>query len=45
VGDGSAWQLIGVTSRSGNGDSTCATGPSIYTDATAYTDWIAQHTG
>lgn len=45
VGDGSSWQLIGVTSRSGNGDSTCATGPSIYTDATAYADWIAQHTG
>lgn len=45
VGDGSSWQLIGVTSRSGNGDSTCATGPSIYTDATAYGDWIAQHTG
>jgi secreted trypsin-like serine protease len=45
VGDGSGWQLIGVTSRSGNGDSTCATGPSIYTDATAYADWIAQHTG
>ena len=45
VGDGSSWQLIGVTSRSGNGDSTCATGPSIYTDATSYADWIAQHTG
>jgi len=45
VGDGSSWSLIGVTSRSGNNDSTCATGPSIYTDATAYADWIAQHTG
>lgn len=39
------WSLIGVTSRSGNGDSTCATGPSIYTDATAYADWIGQTTG
>ncbi len=45
VGDGTTWSLIGVTSRSGNGDSTCATGPSIYTDATAYADWIAQTTG
>jgi len=39
------WSLIGVTSRSGNGDSVCATGPSIYTNATAYTDWIAEKTG
>jgi len=45
VGDGSTWSLIGVTSRSGNGDSTCATGPSIYTNAVAYADWIAQTTG
>ncbi|HEY7594916.1 MAG TPA: serine protease [Actinophytocola sp.] len=45
VGDAGAFQLIGVTSRSGNGDSTCATGPSIYTNATAYADWIAQTTG
>jgi secreted trypsin-like serine protease len=44
VGDGASWSLIGVTSRSGNGDSTCATGPSIYTNATAYADWIAEHT-
>jgi secreted trypsin-like serine protease len=40
VGDGSSFQLVGVTSRSGNGDSTCATGPSIYTDATKYADFI-----
>ncbi|WP_158884682.1 S1 family peptidase [Amycolatopsis anabasis] len=39
------WQLIGVTSRSGNGDSTCATGPSIYTSAVAYTSWIGQNSG
>jgi secreted trypsin-like serine protease len=45
VGADGAFQLIGVTSRSGNGDSTCATGPSIYTNAVAYTDWIAQTTG
>lgn len=45
VGSEGSWSLIGVTSRSGNGDPTCATGPSIYTDATSYADWIAQHTG
>lgn len=39
------WKLIGATSRSGNGDATCATGPSIYTDVTAFTDWIHQNTG
>ncbi|GAA2331918.1 serine protease [Saccharopolyspora halophila] len=38
------WELIGATSRTGNGDPTCATGPSIYTDVTAYTDWITQNT-
>ncbi|WP_116046955.1 S1 family peptidase [Amycolatopsis palatopharyngis] len=42
---GGKWELIGVTSRSGNGDSTCATGPSIYTSAPAYSSWIGQHTG
>ncbi|KAA2263997.1 serine protease [Solihabitans fulvus] len=42
---GGGWQLIGDTSRSGNGDSTCATGPSIYTNVTAYVDWITQTTG
>jgi secreted trypsin-like serine protease len=39
------WELIGATSRSGNGDSTCATGPSIYTDVAAFADWINQNTG
>jgi secreted trypsin-like serine protease len=39
------WDLIGVTSRSGNNDSTCATGPSIYTSAVAYADWVGQNTG
>ncbi|RRO15530.1 serine protease [Saccharopolyspora rhizosphaerae] len=40
-----SWELIGATSRSGNGDSTCATGPSIYTDVTAFADWISSNTG
>ncbi|SFS54594.1 S1 family peptidase [Saccharopolyspora flava] len=39
------WELIGATSRSGNGNSTCATGPSIYTDVTAFADWITTTTG
>ncbi len=45
VGATGGFSLIGVTSRSGNGDSTCATGPSIYTNTVAYADWIAQTTG
>lgn len=45
VREGEAWKLIGVTSRTGNGDPTCATGPSIYTNAVAYQDWINQNTG
>lgn len=39
------WALIGVTSRSGNNDTRCATSPSIYTSAPAYADWINQNTG
>lgn len=39
------WQLVGVTSRSGNTDARCATGPSIYTNVTAYRDWIDKSTG
>jgi secreted trypsin-like serine protease len=35
------WQLLGVTSRPGNTDSTCATAPSIYTSTVAYSAWIA----
>jgi len=34
------WVLLGVTSRPGNGDVTCATAPSIYTSVPAYTAWI-----
>jgi secreted trypsin-like serine protease len=40
-----AWQLVGATSRSGNDDQVCATAPAIYTDVTAYADWIAQQAG
>lgn len=38
------WQLVGATSRSGNGSSTCATGPSIYVDVPAFSSWIAANT-
>jgi secreted trypsin-like serine protease len=37
-----SWQLAGVTSRSGNDSSDCGTGPSIYTNASAYVDWISR---
>jgi secreted trypsin-like serine protease len=36
----SAWQLAGLTSRSGNDSSICGTGPAIYTNVAAYVDWI-----
>lgn len=39
------WELIGATSRTGNDDSTCATGPSLYTNVVAHSDWINQHIG
>jgi snapalysin len=41
------WAVVGITSRSGNGDSTCATGPSIYTDVTAadLRQWISDNVG
>lgn len=38
------WQLIGATSRDGDADPTCATGPGIYTDLTAHRDWIERAT-
>ncbi|GAA4612694.1 S1 family peptidase [Saccharopolyspora hordei] len=44
-GTSGSWELIGATSRAGNDDSTCATGPSIYTDVVAYADWVNQTTG
>jgi secreted trypsin-like serine protease len=34
------WKLTGVTSRLGSLVPVCGTAPSIYTDATAYKDWI-----
>lgn len=42
---GGRWHLIGATSRSGNGSSTCATGPSIYGDLTAIRSWINTQVG
>ncbi|WHT20731.1 serine protease [Crossiella sp. CA-258035] len=42
---GGAWQLVGATSRSGNGDPRCATGPSIYVDVPYFRSWISQYAG
>jgi snapalysin len=41
------WAVVGITSRSGNGNSVCATGPSIYVDvaATDLRQWIATTVG
>jgi secreted trypsin-like serine protease len=39
------WELIGATSRDGDEDPKCATGPGIWTDVTSYTDWVGQVTG
>lgn len=39
------WELIGATSRAGNNDPNCASGPSIYTDVSALQDWVNQNTG
>ena len=38
------WELIGATSRDGDSDPKCATGPGIYTDLTAHRDWIGRTT-
>ncbi|MGY1437063.1 S1 family peptidase [Streptomyces reniochalinae] len=38
------WELLGATSRDGDADPKCATGPGIYTDLTAHRDWIEQAT-
>jgi len=40
-----AWQLIGATSRAGDGGSTCAVAPSIYSDLPAIRSWITQQVG
>ncbi|ACU34686.1 serine protease [Actinosynnema pretiosum subsp. pretiosum] len=42
---GGAWQLIGATSRAGNNNSTCATGPSIYMDVPSFRTWISGYAG
>ncbi|MFC4565785.1 S1 family peptidase [Nocardiopsis mangrovi] len=34
------WELIGATSRIGDEDLVCSTSPVIWTDVTAYADWI-----
>ncbi|MCA2218157.1 S1 family peptidase [Jidongwangia harbinensis] len=39
------WALIGVTSRSGNNNATCATGPSIYGDLSSVRAWVDQQVG
>ena len=39
------WQLIGATSRAGDGGATCAVTPSIYTDLPALRSWITQQVG
>nr|CTQ95117.1 secreted trypsin-like serine protease [Kibdelosporangium sp. MJ126-NF4] len=44
VKDEAGWRLVGVTSRAGDDGMVCATGPSIYTSAGAYVDWINTQT-
>ncbi|MFD8571186.1 S1 family peptidase [Streptomyces sp. NPDC059639] len=39
------WELIGATSRDGDADPKCATGPGIYTDLTAHRGWIERTVG
>ncbi|MGC9669925.1 snapalysin family zinc-dependent metalloprotease [Planosporangium sp. 12N6] len=39
------WNLIGATSRSGNGSAVCATGPSIYEDLPSIRTWINTQVG
>ncbi|MGC5311758.1 snapalysin family zinc-dependent metalloprotease [Micromonospora zamorensis] len=39
------WNLIGATSRAGNNNSTCATGPSIYVDLPSIRSWISTQVG
>ncbi|TDB73414.1 snapalysin family zinc-dependent metalloprotease [Micromonospora sp. KC721] len=39
------WHLIGATSRAGNNNSTCATGPSIYGDLPSIRTWINTQVG
>ncbi|RAO34229.1 Snapalysin [Micromonospora saelicesensis] len=39
------WNVIGATSRAGNNNSTCATGPSIYVDLPSIRSWISTQVG
>ncbi|GID26140.1 S1 family peptidase [Paractinoplanes brasiliensis] len=39
------WNLIGVTSRAGNNNSTCATAPSIYGDLPSIRSWVNTQVG
>lgn len=39
------WHLIGATSRAGNNNATCATGPSIYGDLSSIRSWIDTQVG
>ncbi|MGW0895223.1 S1 family peptidase [Saccharopolyspora sp. NPDC002578] len=43
-GEPGRWELIGATSRDGDESPLCGTGPGIWTDVTAYADWIDQTT-
>jgi secreted trypsin-like serine protease len=36
------WELVGITSRDGQGSTTCAQHPSIYVSAPAYAQWITE---
>ncbi|MFK0249560.1 S1 family peptidase [Amycolatopsis azurea] len=36
--------LAGATSRAGSNSSTCGDGPTVYTDVTAFRDWITDNT-
>jgi secreted trypsin-like serine protease len=42
---GGRWELIGVTSRAGNNNSTCATAPSIYGDLPSIRAWVNTQVG
>lgn len=42
---GGRWVLVGATSRAGNGNPVCATGPSIYGDLPSIRSWIVGFTG
>ncbi|MFZ4895444.1 S1 family peptidase [Plantibacter sp. Mn2098] len=41
-GRGDRWELIGVTSGPGAKSPSCEKGPGLYTNVTAYRDWITQ---